>query len=81
MITCKTFVEFLMDYLDGDLPASQADEFEVHLSQCSACVNYMNTYQETVRLGKAAFADPEADVPEAVPEELVKAILEARKKP
>ena len=78
MITCRTFVEFLMDYLEGDLPADQADTFEMHLSQCSACVNFMKTYQETIRMGKMAFKDPEAPVPDEVPEELVKAILESR---
>ena len=80
MINCRTFVEFLMDYLDGALPAGQAEVFEEHLSQCSACVNYMNTYQEAIRLGRMAFKDPEAAVPQEVPEDLVKAILEARKK-
>jgi anti-sigma factor RsiW len=80
MITCRTFVDFLMEYLDGSLPPGQADSFDEHLAQCTACVAYMKTYQETVRLGKQAFSDPDAEVPEDVPEELVKAILEARKR-
>ena len=40
----------------------------------------MRSYEQTVRLGKAAFGHPDGPVPEAVPEELVKAILSARAK-
>ena len=79
MITCRTFVEFLMDYLSGGLPEAQRDEFDGHLAACVACVAYMKTYSETITLGKAAFKDPEAPVPAEVPEDLVKAILSARR--
>ena len=79
MITCRTFVEFLMDYLSGDLPEGQRDDFDRHLADCVACVAYMNTYRETIELGKAAFRDPDAPVPGDVPEDLVKAILEVRR--
>jgi anti-sigma factor RsiW len=78
MVTCRTFVEFLMDYLSGDLDAAQRDAFDRHVADCVACVAYMNTYRETIELGKAAFKDPEAPVPEDVPEDLVKAVLAAR---
>ena len=78
MVTCRTFVEFLADYLFGDLPAAQRDEFEEHLSACVACVAYMKTYADTIELGKAAFKDPDAPVPADVPEDLIKAILAAR---
>lgn len=78
MVTCQTFVEFLMDYLSGGLPESQRNEFDEHLAACVACVAYMKTYTETIELGKAAFKDPDAPVPADVPEDLVKAILAAR---
>jgi len=79
MITCRTFVEFLMDYTSGELPESQRDDFDRHLADCVACVTYMNTYGETIRLGKAAFQDPDAEVPAEVPADLVKAILAAQR--
>ena len=79
MITCRTFVEFLMDYMSGELPEAQRDEFDGHLAACVACVAYMKTYSDTVKLGKAAFENPDAAVPDDVPEDLVKAILEARR--
>jgi hypothetical protein len=78
MVTCRTFVEFLMDYMSGELPDSQRDEFDGHLAACVACVAYMKSYVETIELGKAAYKDPDAQVPDDVPEDLVKAILAAR---
>jgi anti-sigma factor RsiW len=79
MVTCRTFVEFLMDYLSGELDLTQRDAFDRHLADCVACVAYMRTYGETIVLGKAAFRDPEAPVPADVPEDLVKAVLAARR--
>ena len=79
MITCRTFVEFLMDYLSGDLPDTQRDQFDHHLAACVACVAYMKTYSATVELGKAAFDDLDANVPDDVPADLLKAVLAARR--
>jgi len=79
MVTCRKFVEFLMDYLEGGLSDSQRDEFDAHLAACTACVAYMNTYAHTIELGKAAFRDPDAAVPDDVPADLVAAILQARR--
>ena len=80
MITCREFVEFLMDYLSGELPEDRRSTFDLHLAMCSACVAYMKSYQETVKLGKAVFADLDEQLPAEVPEDLVRAILAARPK-
>ena len=79
MVTCRTFVEFLMEYMSGGLPESQRDEFDAHLAACVACVAYMKTYAETIELGKAAFKNPDGPLPDEIPEDLVKAILDARR--
>jgi anti-sigma factor RsiW len=76
-VTCRTFIEFLMEYLGGELPPAQRTEFEAHLAECPWCVAYLQTYQEAIRMGKVALAG-EQDVPEEVPEELIQAILAAR---
>lgn len=78
-MTCREFVEFLMEYLSHELQPSQRAAFEEHLAGCRACVAYLSTYQETIRLGKLAYRGEDM-VPEEVPEELVQAILHARKR-
>ena len=79
MVTCRTFVEFLMGYLAGELDDAERDEFDAHLAVCKACVAYMSQYARTIELGKAAFADPDAGVPGDVPGDLIKAVLAARR--
>jgi len=54
-MTCRELVEFLMDYLDGQLSEPERLRFEEHLGECPDCVAYLATYREAVRLGKKAF--------------------------
>ena len=76
-MTCREFVNFLDDYIDGQQSAEMRSRFEQHLALCPHCVAYLKTYRDTIRLGKAAFADLDRLVPAQVPEGLVKAILSA----
>ena len=78
-MTCKELVEFLMDYLDGLLAESERRRFEEHLGECPDCVAYLATYQEAVRLGKEACTAGDS-IPTDVPEDLVRAILAARRR-
>jgi anti-sigma factor RsiW len=80
LITCRELIDFLWRYVDGEVSDEERLEFEYHLARCPPCVAYMNTYQETVALGRAAFEDLSAPVPPEVPEDLVTAILVARRK-
>jgi anti-sigma factor RsiW len=75
---CREFVEFLMEYLDGALADAERRVFEQHVGDCPACVNYLNSYRETVRLG-CSVCSPDDEVPPDVPEDLVQAILSARR--
>lgn len=77
-MNCREFVDFLMEYLDGEMPQRQRGIFEGHMEECPACVTYLDTYRETVRLGRELCADPEGPIPEGVPEDLVRAVLAAR---
>ena len=79
MIDCEQFESFLIDYLEGDLPDRQCAVFEFHLKICRECRDYLAAYRRTIELGKATFAEPEAPLPESVPEDLVKAVLAARR--
>lgn len=78
MITCAEFETFVIDYLSDRLTPTQKRVFEWHLRICRECRDYLKAYRQTVELGKAAFRAPTAPVPEDVPEDLVKAILDAR---
>jgi anti-sigma factor RsiW len=79
-MNCREFTEFLHEYLFDNLPAAERAEFEKHLEECPWCVAYLDSYKQTIQLEKAAFTPPEdAPVPGDVPEELVQAILSARR--
>jgi len=78
-ITCRELIEFLHLYLDGELPPDRRAEFDRHLSVCESCVHYIETYKTTIALGRRAWPEPEAPVGKEVPEELVAAILSARR--
>jgi anti-sigma factor RsiW len=66
--------EFLGDYHDGTLPEEQRVEFERHLNECPACVDYVQRYREMIHLSKDALCERLA----AIPDGLVNAILASR---
>ena len=76
-LSCRELIEFLIAYLDAELPAGEHAAFESHLALCPDCVDYLVSYRETIRLGRLAF---EAEAPADVPDELIDAILAARKR-
>ena len=79
-MTCREFADFMSDYLSGELSAECRTQFEQHLSVCPNCVSYLALYSQTVKMGKRAYDDEQEAVPTDMPEELVKAIMEARRR-
>ena len=79
MITCNEFEEFVLSYLDGELPVKQRSMFEWHIRICRECREYLAAYQRSIELGQAVLHDPDQSLPADVPEDLIKAILKARK--
>jgi anti-sigma factor RsiW len=75
-VNCRDCAEFLADYVAGELPPHELEIFELHLTRCRNCKEYMVQYQATIAAGRAACADPDAEAD--IPEELVRAILAAR---
>jgi anti-sigma factor RsiW len=49
-ITCREIVELVTDYLEGSLPVEEREAFELHLSYCDGCVNYLDQMRTTIRL-------------------------------
>ena len=78
MISCVEFEDFISSYFEGSLPRAQLRVFQLHLRFCRECREYLQAYQETIEIGRSVFDDPGAQVPGDVPEDLVKAILDAR---
>lgn len=78
-MTCREFADFILDYLAGELPAEETRLFERHLQRCPHCPEYLRQYKAAVEAGRAAFADEMAELPADVPEDLVRAILAARR--
>ncbi len=78
MITCEAFEDFILAYLDETLTPRQRFVFELHLKVCRECRDYLSAYQRALELAKQTGADDAAALPENVPEDLVKAILDAR---
>ena len=76
-MTCEELIEFLMDYIDGELAVDAQSRFDEHLNICPECSDYLTSYRETVRLGKMICQGDEA-LPADIPEDLVEAILQAR---
>ena len=79
MLTCKEFDDFMIDYLDGGLPFWQNFGCWLHIKMCKECAYFVSQYQRTIALEKTAFENPDDQVPDSVPEELVKAALARRK--
>lgn len=90
-MTCRELIDFIMDYLAGELDEETRREFARHLEGCAACRDYLASFKATVRIGKglALPADPAGDAGapkagarseaerDALPEELVQVILAA----
>ncbi len=77
-MTCQEFVEFIASYLEGEAPERAHQVFESHLRMCPPCLAYLDSYKETIALGRSACVDPDGPPPADVPPELVRAVLAAR---
>jgi anti-sigma factor RsiW len=78
-MTCRECDQFLHDYVAGELPAEVRETFERHLTVCRNCVKYLDQYRLTIRAGQKAFECGPDDAEPDIPEELIRAILAARK--
>jgi anti-sigma factor RsiW len=76
-ITCRQFEDFIVSYLDGSLDEDSRQQFEGHIGASKACREYLVAYRETIVLGRRAYDDLD-EIPAAVPEDLVLAVLKVR---
>ncbi len=78
-MTCREMAEFILEYTTGELPHETREVFELHLSRCDNCHEYLAQYKHTVDCERRAFGSAEDPLPVDVPEELIQAILKARR--
>jgi len=78
MINCRQCLDFIADYLAGEVDPRAAEQFEAHLEACPPCRDYIESYKRTIELERDALTVDDAEC-RAMPESLVKAICRARK--
>ncbi len=74
-MTCKQLVEFLEQYIAGELSVGVRENLDSHLETCANCLRYFTSYKSTVRLAARATEHPDDASSAELPEELVQAIL------
>ncbi len=79
MITCAEFERFVVDHYEGQLSERERRRFERHMAMCPPCRVSWRSYVKAVALGRRLFADEAADDPAPVDEDLVAAVLAARR--
>ncbi len=77
---CRELIDFITDYVEGELAEVERTTFESHLHLCPPCVDYIESYRRAIALGREALDCVDERVPDDVPDDLVRAILEARSK-
>ena len=77
-MNCHDALNFLDDYLDGNLPWSQRIAFGLHLGLCRPCRDYLDGYRKTINASRNALSDQAIKTCEQLPEEMVQAILASR---
>ena len=75
MLSCKQFDNFIVDYLDDRLSRTQSLLFKIHLNMCPHCREYLRGYQQSLQIGKEAFAKFRSE--RKAPPELQQAVLSA----
>jgi len=74
MNRCGELMQFLADYLEGDLPEAQRRVLAAHLAECAPCRAYLETYSDVIRRSRASWDE----ACEQAPEDLIQAVLAAR---
>ncbi len=79
MLTCIEFERFVHDYHEGSLSPRERRVFDLHMELCPMCRVFFASYLKTIELGRRICATDDASAPAELPEELVSAILAARR--
>ena len=78
-MTCQELADFIIDYVDGNLPDVEYRTFKEHLGMCPSCIEYLKSYKTTKMVLDDLGCEAREALPCDVPEGLINAILAARK--
>lgn len=78
MISCEEFEGFIFDYIDDQLSPKVKSVFEFHLKRCKECREFLEAYKRSIEISRAIYDEKSGTLSYEVPEELIKAILDAR---
>ena len=77
MITCREFEDFILAYLDDELPKRQRAIFEWHIRLCRECREYLAAYRRSMEVSQQILGQ-DSQTPAEVPEDLIEAVLNAK---
>lgn len=77
-MTCRDVLAFLPEYRTGGLPRGTREVFVRHLAACAGCRAYVDSYETTIALVRAAERDEDAPPPKELEEEILASL---RKRP
>lgn len=78
-MTCAEFESGLVDHLDGNLGPIARRQIDLHTRLCPHCHRYLRAYDRARRLAGDSLRHSEEQALQTVPEDLVQAILAARR--
>ena len=73
--SCKDLLEWLSEYIDGELTGDLYEKIKNHSSDCEPCVAFIETLQKTSELIQSK---PGIDVPPAAMDELTAALQQCK---
>ena len=81
-LSCRELIDLLAEYRTDALDPETNRQAETHLLSCSACVEYLRSYEQTIRLAKSALRSPSgaADDVDALVQEILLAQVGARRR-
>jgi hypothetical protein len=83
-LSCRELIDLLAEYRTEALDPEINRQAETHLLSCSACVEYLRSYEQTIRLAKSALRSPSGgaeDVDALVQEILLAQVGSRRRSP
>jgi hypothetical protein len=53
-VTCRELIESIAIFMEGDADLAMRERADRHLVRCRSCRDYLHSYQEAVRMARAA---------------------------